>query len=33
VLQVALRNTAARALYDGLGAVEHHRYRYLVPPG
>jgi ribosomal protein S18 acetylase RimI-like enzyme len=32
VLQVALRNTAARAFYDGLGAVEHHRYRYLVPP-
>ncbi len=33
VLQVALQNTAARALYDGLGATEHHRYRYLVPPG
>lgn len=32
VLQVALQNTAVRALYDGLGAVEHHRYRYLVPP-
>ena len=32
VLQVALRNTAARALYDALGATEHHRYRYLVPP-
>ena len=25
-------NTAARAFYDGLGATEHHRYRYLVPP-
>ena len=32
VLQVALQNTAARALYDALGATEHHRYRYLVPP-
>jgi ribosomal protein S18 acetylase RimI-like enzyme len=32
VLQVALQNTAARALYERLGAVEHHRYRYLVPP-
>lgn len=32
VLQVALHNTAARALYAGLGAAEHHRYRYLVPP-
>ncbi|HEX8518124.1 MAG TPA: GNAT family N-acetyltransferase [Pseudonocardia sp.] len=32
VLQVALHNTAARALYRRLGAVEHHRYRYLVPP-
>ena len=32
VLQVALHNTAARALYDALGATEHHRYRYLVPP-
>jgi N-acetylglutamate synthase len=32
VLQVALHNTAARALYEGVGAVEHHRYRYLVPP-
>ena len=32
VLQVALHNTAARALYDGLGAAEHHQYRYLVPP-
>ena len=32
VLQVALHNAAARALYDRLGATEHHRYRYLVPP-
>jgi N-acetylglutamate synthase len=32
VLQVALHNTAARALYGRLGFVEHHRYRYLVPP-
>jgi ribosomal protein S18 acetylase RimI-like enzyme len=32
VLQVALKNTAAIALYEGLGYVEHHRYRYLVPP-
>jgi ribosomal protein S18 acetylase RimI-like enzyme len=32
VLQVALRNTEARAFYDALGATEHHRYRYLVPP-
>jgi ribosomal protein S18 acetylase RimI-like enzyme len=32
VLQVALHNTAARALYARLGATEHHRYRYLVPP-
>jgi N-acetylglutamate synthase len=32
VLQAALHNTAARALYDALGATEHHRYRYLVPP-
>jgi N-acetylglutamate synthase len=32
VLQVALHNTAARAFYDRLGATEHHRYRYLVPP-
>lgn len=31
VLQVALHNSAARALYDALGATEHHRYRYLVP--
>jgi N-acetylglutamate synthase len=32
VLQVALHNVAAREFYDGLGATEHHRYRYLVPP-
>ncbi|GAA5124915.1 GNAT family N-acetyltransferase [Pseudonocardia adelaidensis] len=32
VLQVALQNGGARALYDRLGYVEHHRYRYLVPP-
>ena len=31
VLQVALHNAGARALYDRLGFVEHHRYRYLVP--
>jgi ribosomal protein S18 acetylase RimI-like enzyme len=31
VLQVALQNTGARAVYDRLGFVEHHRYRYLVP--
>jgi ribosomal protein S18 acetylase RimI-like enzyme len=33
VLQVALKNTGARALYERVGFVEHHRYRYLVPPG
>jgi N-acetylglutamate synthase len=32
VLQVALTNTEARAFYARLGCVEHHRYRYLVPP-
>jgi ribosomal protein S18 acetylase RimI-like enzyme len=32
VLQVALHNAAARALYERLGATEHHRYRYLVSP-
>jgi ribosomal protein S18 acetylase RimI-like enzyme len=32
VLQVALQNDGARELYDRLGYVEHHRYRYLVPP-
>jgi ribosomal protein S18 acetylase RimI-like enzyme len=32
VLQVAVHNTAAVALYGRLGHVEHHRYRYLVPP-
>lgn len=32
VLQVALHNTVARAVYDRQGFVEHHRYRYLVPP-
>jgi ribosomal protein S18 acetylase RimI-like enzyme len=32
VLQVALQNGRSRALYDHLGYVEHHRYRYLVPP-
>lgn len=31
VLQVALKNAGARALYDRLGFVEHHRYRYLIP--
>jgi ribosomal protein S18 acetylase RimI-like enzyme len=33
VLQVAVQNTGARALYERLGWVEHHRYRYVVPPG
>jgi ribosomal protein S18 acetylase RimI-like enzyme len=33
VVQVALHNAPARAFYARLGAVEHHRYRYLVPPG
>jgi len=32
VLQVALHIKPARAFYDALGAAEHHRYRYLVPP-
>jgi ribosomal protein S18 acetylase RimI-like enzyme len=32
VLQVAVSNTGALACYDRLGFVEHHRYRYLVPP-
>ncbi|MDN5859774.1 MAG: GNAT family N-acetyltransferase [Pseudonocardia sp.] len=32
VLQVALHNAGARSLYGRLGMVEHHRYRYLVPP-
>jgi ribosomal protein S18 acetylase RimI-like enzyme len=32
VLQVALHNEPARALYARLGYLEHHRYRYLVPP-
>jgi ribosomal protein S18 acetylase RimI-like enzyme len=31
VLQVAVQNAGARALYERLGWVEHHRYRYLVP--
>jgi ribosomal protein S18 acetylase RimI-like enzyme len=31
VLQVAAHNTGARAFYERLGYVEHHRYRYLVP--
>jgi N-acetylglutamate synthase len=33
VLQVAVHNTAALALYDRAGWTEHHRYRYLVPSG
>jgi ribosomal protein S18 acetylase RimI-like enzyme len=33
VLQVAVHNTAALALYARTGWTEHHRYRYLVPPG
>jgi ribosomal protein S18 acetylase RimI-like enzyme len=32
VLQVAVHNTAALALYARAGWTEHHRYRYLVPP-
>jgi N-acetylglutamate synthase len=32
VLQVALHNSGARALYAATGWTEHHRYRYLVPP-
>jgi N-acetylglutamate synthase len=31
VLQVAERNTAALALYRGLGFRPHHRYQYLAP--
>ncbi|WP_232660476.1 GNAT family N-acetyltransferase [Pseudonocardia sp. TRM90224] len=31
VLQVALHNTGALALYDRLGFSEHHQYRYLIP--
>ena len=31
VLQVAVHNTGALALYERLGHVEHHRYRYFVP--
>jgi GNAT superfamily N-acetyltransferase len=31
-LQVLGDNTRAHALYDGLGFVEHHRYRYLARP-
>ena len=31
VLQVALHNEGARALYARTGWTEHHRYRYLVP--
>jgi GNAT superfamily N-acetyltransferase len=31
-LQVLGDNTRAHALYDGLGFVEHHRYRYLAAP-
>lgn len=31
VLQVALHNETARALYARTGWTEHHRYRYLVP--
>jgi GNAT superfamily N-acetyltransferase len=30
-LQVSERNRAALALYERLGCVEHHRYRYWVP--
>ncbi len=31
-LQVLGDNARAHALYDGLGFVEHHRYRYLAAP-
>jgi N-acetylglutamate synthase len=31
VLQVAVHNTAALALYAEAGWTQHHRYRYLVP--
>jgi ribosomal protein S18 acetylase RimI-like enzyme len=31
-LQVLGDNTRALALYDGLGFVAHHRYRYLAAP-
>ncbi|MBB4686119.1 GNAT family N-acetyltransferase [Amycolatopsis jiangsuensis] len=31
VLQVAVDNTGALALYSGLGCTEHHRYRYWGP--
>lgn len=31
VLQVAVDNRDALALYEGLGFTEHHRYRYWVP--
>lgn len=31
VLQVAVHNTGARALYASTGWTEHHRYRHLVP--
>ena len=31
-LQVLGDNARALALYDGLGFVEHHRYRYLAAP-
>jgi hypothetical protein len=33
VLQVPRHDGAARAVADRLGAAEHHRTRYLVPPG
>ena len=33
VLQVAVHNTAALALYARAGWTEHHRYRYLLPSG
>ena len=32
VLQVAVHNAPALALYAETGWTEHHRYRYLVPP-
>jgi N-acetylglutamate synthase len=30
-LQVAEHNTPAIRLYENLGCVEHHRYRYWIP--
>lgn len=32
-VQVAVQNTPAIATYRSLGFVDHHRYRYTMPPG